>query len=570
MKTRRIGIANKIFLTIIAAVVVATSIVGGVNYIIIQQRMCEIFQKQTMDAAVIAATNVDGDEFEKVIQGGEECEEYKKIHSSLSKVLETDSVMYIYTMTKLDDDNMQFIVDTDPEEPADFGEKYEAEDEMKQAMNGKAAYTKEISEDQWGMAYSGYAPIKNSKGDVVGFVGVDYDATDIKTTMRTVTIIVIITVGAGLVIAILVAVFATMALRRNFKSVNNAISEVASDNGDLTQNIVINSGDELEVIGNSLNKLLDKTKATIVDVANGNSEIEAAMEEIHENVKNSEQNIDTISSTMSGMVKSSADINESIITAKNETNEVYNNIKNIVDITAVNTELSNDISGSSNELLEMANKSGDTVSKKVNELEVQIEVENEQIKSVEIIQELSKSILDISGQTNLLALNASIEAARAGEAGKGFAVVASEISTLADSTNKAANEIQSVSTNVMEAISGLKKMVEDIVLYMKEGVVGDYMKFADASREFKNNTGKMQDNTDRLNSILDEYYKAVDNIHDSMNAISSASELNSNEIVKVAELLDELSANMLQTFESTNATVKNVNDMSESLAKYKI
>ena len=45
----------------------------------------------------------------------------------------------------------------------------------------------------------------------------------------------------------------------------------------------------------------------------------------------------------------------------------------------------------------------------------------EDIKVVDQINVLAKSIMDITGQTNLLALNASIEAARAGEAGKGFA-----------------------------------------------------------------------------------------------------------------------------------------------------
>lgn len=56
----------------------------------------------------------------------------------------------------------------------------------------------------------------------------------------------------------------------------------------------------------------------------------------------------------------------------------------------------------------------------------------EDIKVVDQINVLAKSIMDITGQTNLLALNASIEAARAGEAGKGFAVVADEIRVLAE------------------------------------------------------------------------------------------------------------------------------------------
>jgi len=55
-------------------------------------------------------------------------------------------------------------------------------------------------------------------------------------------------------------------------------------------------------------------------------------------------------------------------------------------------------------------------------------------------------IEEIARQTNLLALNAAIEAARAGEQGKGFAVVAGEVRKLAENSQKAAAEINRLST----------------------------------------------------------------------------------------------------------------------------
>jgi methyl-accepting chemotaxis protein len=98
-----------------------------------------------------------------------------------------------------------------------------------------------------------------------------------------------------------------------------------------------------------------------------------------------------------------------------------------------------------------------------------IEVSNasmESLNAIRMIAEKIKIINSIAEKTDILAINAAIEAARAGEHGKGFAVVASEVRKLAETSQKAAveiNELSSRSLKITETGSELmKRIIPDI------------------------------------------------------------------------------------------------------------
>jgi methyl-accepting chemotaxis protein len=57
-------------------------------------------------------------------------------------------------------------------------------------------------------------------------------------------------------------------------------------------------------------------------------------------------------------------------------------------------------------------------------------------------------IMQVADRTDLLALNAALEGTRAGEAGRGFTLVAAEMRRLAE--------------NVMESVSGIRKLMKDV------------------------------------------------------------------------------------------------------------
>ena len=88
------------------------------------------------------------------------------------------------------------------------------------------------------------------------------------------------------------------------------------------------------------------------------------------------------------------------------------------------------------------------------------------VEAVNAMKEIANKISiieEIARQTNLLALNAAIEAARAGEHGKGFAVVAAEVRKLAERSQKAAGEINQLSTSTLRVSERSGEMLEKLV-----------------------------------------------------------------------------------------------------------
>ncbi|MGC9158460.1 MAG: methyl-accepting chemotaxis protein [Terracidiphilus sp.] len=88
------------------------------------------------------------------------------------------------------------------------------------------------------------------------------------------------------------------------------------------------------------------------------------------------------------------------------------------------------------------------------------------LEAVAAMKEIANKISiieEIARQTNLLALNAAIEAARAGEHGKGFAVVAAEVRKLAERSQKAAGEINQLSSTTLRVSEKSGEMLEKLV-----------------------------------------------------------------------------------------------------------
>ena len=567
MKTRKMSISAQIFLMMMSASLVVALIVGIISYLTMSSFLQNKNKSDVMEIAVMGAENVDGETFAKAVEGDEEA--LLAVKDSLSFFLEGESVAYVYTLMPAGSSGFQFVVDTDPEDPGEYGDDYEVDDAMFEAMAGSVSVTDQPITDEWGTFYSGYAPVAYN-GQVLGIVAVDYEASSIQASLNSLVRNIVGSVVVGILFAALSAAVMAIRMRRNFVKVNDKIMEVASDDGDLTKILDINSGDELEVIGNNLNKLLAKTGNTVREIKSGTGNIESKMGDINSHVAGSVSRITDINDAVQSIVASSEEISASLGTAGGQVDFVYDDIQNIVDIVTSNTDSLREINVSSKELNDTAKASSAKIVENAETMSLSLQKEKEKADTVLQIKELSDAILRISNQTNLLALNASIEAARAGEAGRGFSVVATEIGELASSTNDAANQIQKMSSDVVEAIQGLNSLADQMLQLLREDITADYDKFDGISLNFTEQSENIRMSMEQLQQKTEQYAKSLEKIKEAMLSVSTASEENSDEIIRVSEWLSSMDLDMKNIGTTTEETFAAISDMNSGLDSYRV
>ena len=136
-------------------------------------------------------------------------------------------------------------------------------------------------------------------------------------------------------------------------------------------------------------------------------------------------------------------------------------------------------------------------------------------------------IEEIARQTNMLALNAAIEAARAGDHGKGFAVVAAEVRKLAERSQRAAQEISTLSNSSLEVAEGAGRMLDEIV--------PDIQKTADLVQEITAASNEQNSGAEQINKAIQE----LDNVIQQNAGASEEMASTSEELSAQAEKLQE-------------------------------
>jgi len=170
-----------------------------------------------------------------------------------------------------------------------------------------------------------------------------------------------------------------------------------------------------------------------------------------------------------------SEINDGSETITTGANEISSNSQNVSQAASQQATSIEEISSSMEQMLSSINQNAENA----NQTKIFAKQAAEDMKNtgnaikltIEAMREIATKILivnEIANKTEMLAINAAIEAARAGESGKGFAVVAGEVRKLAESSRRAALQIDELSQTITKEAENSGSLVENVLPGIKK------------------------------------------------------------------------------------------------------
>lgn len=308
-------------------------------------------------------------------------------------------------------------------------------------------------------------------------------------------------------------------------------------------------------------EILGELKSTFEAVANATVTLNESLTSFSRNIESALHSSEAVTKGMHEMAGGTEEEAGNITSISIKMKEAQQKLQFTHDkskaIEAISRDV-NDIAQQNNSEIGEMKEHMHTITSSVN---LGLQTVNELGESMTHITNFLTAITGIAEQTNLLALNAAIEAARAGEAGKGFAVVAEEIRKLSDQSNRTANEIKHIVSDMQQKAAVAIDTVRVGNTAAKEGNTG-LEKLNQSIQTMVHSFGLMQNN-------IQEEFQSVKGIADLFDIIESHLENNAAIMQEHAATTEEITATMdeqhIKINQMTDA-VKNIERLSIELA----
>ncbi|MDA2566484.1 methyl-accepting chemotaxis protein [Bacillus cereus group sp. MYBK57-1] len=357
-----------------------------------------------------------------------------------------------------------------------------------------------------------------------------------------------------IVVAIILAWWFSGKLVKPIQQIDTKLKELASQEGDLTARLQVNSNDEIGAIATSFNKMLENLQHIINRVQKTSVEVQTASENMLEKTNTSREATLRVQSSMSNLNASIQSQTSSMEESSTAMDDMAVSVQRIAESASSVAELAVATSEHASDGSTVIQKSVSQMTTIHEAVNATSEVVERLITHTKYIDTAVQSISNIAEQTNLLALNASIEAARAGEQGKGFAVVADEVRKLAEQSKTAATDINQLLHQIQNDTETASSMMSQGRSEAFEGI--------NVIREAGTSFTTIVEQVNKVSTQMQDISATAEEM------AASAEEMNAS-LNNIASISTEVSSETAATAQSAEQKVIVMNEMAVTAGKMK-
>jgi methyl-accepting chemotaxis protein len=387
---------------------------------------------------------------------------------------------------------------------------------------------------------------------------------EVSSLMNKIGVIILISIFLVVIVIVLFANY----IGKILKKVNNFAMKMA--NGDLTDQLDIESNDEFGQMSNHLNKMSKSIHSIIESVMENAENISASSEELSATVEELSAKTITINEAVNTIASS---MQESSAT----TEEISASIQEVD--SSINILSSKSMDGSNNaskakDRASVAKEISKKAKKTTKDLYIQKESNmNNLIKEssvIDTIRVMAETISSISEQTNLLALNAAIEAARAGEQGKGFAVVAEEVRKLAEQSSSAVVEIQNTIESVKQVFIKSIDTGNDLLKFINIDIMKNYEEYEQTGNQYYNDSDFVSNMSDEIAAMSEEITATVGQVTEAIQNMAESSQESTENADTIKENMNETTKAIEQVAQTAQSQAELAQKLTEIIQQFKI
>jgi methyl-accepting chemotaxis protein len=370
-----------------------------------------------------------------------------------------------------------------------------------------------------------------------------------------------------LLLAVIITIMVRFMVSRPLRMLADKLQLMAQ--GDLTQRMVVKSGDEIGMMSGYFNVMTEKLRDMFRLVSDLSMAVGATSQQLTASAEQTSHAAQTVAESIGRIAEGAASQNEQASESSRTMDEMTAGAERIA-------VTSSSVSASADGVTEQTRTGSLQLQGAVAEMEEVALSVQETEASISRLEQRSVQIggiIDvitaISTQTNLLALNAAIEASRVGEHGRGFAVVAAEIRKLADQTRKAAEEVSSLVSAVREDTDNAARTMSAGNIKVRSGLSS----ITDSQRLFRDILAEMSSvgvQIQEVSAAAEQMSASTEQISGSVSRLSSLASEAADSSQSVAAASEEQLASMEEISASSAQLSNMVEELLERLAQFKI